>query len=308
MALNSADRRLLSETRSGRLALPAIGGGHTAERWLRLVDLARMHDVGVARLVEAHLDALAILSEAGLDPNEGLYGVWASRGDAVVDAGTIHGTKPFCSGVGICDRALVTARDDGGRAVLVDVDARRVTPTGPSWPGPALRTTATSDVRFDAVNVDRTVGAPGWYLDRPGFWHGAIGPAACWAGGALGVADGAAAFGGGDDPHALVARGAAHAAGWALQAALRRAGDETDAAPDDVVAGRIAARTVRHLVAHSCRSIIETLEAAAGPRLHGDPALDQRIADVRFYVLQEHGDRDLAALGSDLSCHRRTDG
>lgn len=307
MALSAADDRLLTETRSGRLSLPAVGGGRTAERWLGLLELARTHDVGVARLVEAHLDALAILSEAGLEPEEGLYGVWASRGDAVVEAGSIHGTKPFCSGVGICDRALVTARDDGGRAVLVDVDARRVMPSGPSWPGPALQTTATSDVRFDGVAVGRTVGKSGWYLDRPGFWHGAIGPAACWAGGALGVADAAAAAGG-DDSHALVARGAAHAAGWAMQAALVRAGDETDGGPDDSVAGRIVARTVRHLVAQGCRTLIETVEAAAGPRLHRDPDLGQRIADVRFYVLQEHGDRDLAALGDDLMRHRRTDG
>jgi hypothetical protein len=32
------------------------------------------------------------------------------------------------------------------------------------------------------------VGEPGWYLDRVGFWHG-VWPAACWAGGAIGLAD-----------------------------------------------------------------------------------------------------------------------
>ena len=33
------------------------------------------------------------------------------------------------------------------------------------------------------------IGGPGWYLDRPGFWHGACGPAACWASGAIELVD-----------------------------------------------------------------------------------------------------------------------
>jgi hypothetical protein len=39
--------------------------------------------------------------------------------------------------------------------------------------------------------VTRTMAAhcANWYLTRPGFWHGALGPAACWAGGAIGLID-----------------------------------------------------------------------------------------------------------------------
>ena len=35
------------------------------------------------------------------------------------------------------------------------------------------------------------VGGLHWYLNRPGFWHGAINPAACWAGGALSLIESA---------------------------------------------------------------------------------------------------------------------
>ena len=35
------------------------------------------------------------------------------------------------------------------------------------------------------------MGTPGWYVERNGFWHGAVGPAACWAGRAAGLVDAA---------------------------------------------------------------------------------------------------------------------
>ena len=38
------------------------------------------------------------------------------------------------------------------------------------------------------VSDDALVGAPGSYLARPGFWHGGLGVAAVWHGGAVGVA------------------------------------------------------------------------------------------------------------------------
>ena len=61
------------------LDLPHPGEGRTAERWRTLADVAR-RDVTVARVVEAHVDAVSILHEAGLDrePNA-LYGVWAAE-------------------------------------------------------------------------------------------------------------------------------------------------------------------------------------------------------------------------------------
>ena len=54
------------------------------------------------------------------------------------------------------------------------------------------------------------VGDPGAYLTRPGFWHGAIGVAACWLGGARAVAE--PLYRRASDPHALAHLGAVDAA------------------------------------------------------------------------------------------------
>lgn len=48
-----------SAVADGRLDLPLPGSGRTLERWRGLVELAA-DDLCVARLAEAHLDALAI--------------------------------------------------------------------------------------------------------------------------------------------------------------------------------------------------------------------------------------------------------
>ena len=56
-----------------------LGAGRTAERWLTMFDWALGGSVSVARLAEAHADAVAILREGGRDPVKGaIYGVWAS--------------------------------------------------------------------------------------------------------------------------------------------------------------------------------------------------------------------------------------
>lgn len=49
---------------SGALDLPVPGGGSTSERLHRLARIATC-DVSLARLAEAHTDAVAILVEAG---------------------------------------------------------------------------------------------------------------------------------------------------------------------------------------------------------------------------------------------------
>ena len=119
----------------GLLDLPLPGRGATAERLAGLADLGTV-DLDLARLAEAHTDAAAIRADLGFDgPDDGLWGVWAANppADPLLarpdgrPGGVLAGTKPWCSGAGCCDRALVTARtDDGYRLFAVDLgDARR---------------------------------------------------------------------------------------------------------------------------------------------------------------------------------------
>ena len=87
--------------------LPLPGGGRTSER-LRLIAETAREDLSLAKLAEAHWDAVAILAEAGRAPEPGmLYAVWASEipGQALrlkrtSEGYQLSGSKPFCSGIG----------------------------------------------------------------------------------------------------------------------------------------------------------------------------------------------------------------
>ncbi len=291
--------------------LPAIGSGDTASRWLQLFDWARTEPLSTARLAEAHHDAMQILHEAELCGDGSIYGVWASARDGEAlrfdpEAMSISGTKAFCSGLGVVDRALVTAEADN-ESFLLDIDLgdrslgeETMTTDTSRWNTMALADTATGSVHFEGHRVDRVVGIPGWYLTRPGFWHGAIGPAACWAGGAAGIID----TPGTSEPssiHRQVALGELIAERHLLHALLEDAGRRADRAPTDVAAARRTAYSARYLVERSTARVIDSFERAFGPRpLVSNPELNQRIADVRLYTRQHHGDRDLAELGGTV--------
>jgi hypothetical protein len=67
--------RLRALSRNGELSLPPPGAGSTATRHAALFEFGR-EDLSLARLAEAHTDALAIFVEAGhAAPVGRLYGV-----------------------------------------------------------------------------------------------------------------------------------------------------------------------------------------------------------------------------------------
>ena len=79
-----------------------------------------------------------------------------------------------------------------------------------AWCSPAMTAARTADLVFDGTPV-RRLGEPGTYLDRPGFWHGGAGIAACWLGAVVPFVLA---------PRALVARRAErHAAAQAVERA-----------------------------------------------------------------------------------------
>ena len=106
--------------------------------------------------------------------------------------------------------------------VLVEValDQPGVRPVVGTWPALGMAGSESLDVDFDGA-VGTAVGGLGWYLERPGFWHGSVGVAACWYGGARGAADVlAAAVGEGPSPHQLAHLGAVAATCSAMGTAL----------------------------------------------------------------------------------------
>ncbi len=317
-ALEIRMRRLLTD---GAFDLPAHGGGHTAER-LRWLAAVAARELSLGRLAEAHLDAVTILREAGRAPLPGcLYGVWASdapraqlRLTSTPSGPVVHGRKGFCTGVGLVDRALVTASADveqlddaqraGGSVVLVDLDARDPSWVVDSevWVTPAFAETNTATIELEHVEVDATqvVGTPNWYLERIGFWHGALAPAACWAGGALGLADHCRAIGNGRelDEHTLAHLGVIDSARWELEIVLDAAGAAIDAAPDDADVARHTAARARTVVERAADLVVDEAMRAFGPRLLAqDEWAARRIAELQLYVRQHHGARDHAVLG-----------
>ena len=102
------------------------------------------------------------------------------------DGWLLEGTKQYCSGARICTDVLVTAAaDDGAR--LFAVDTELLEPDVNSWPATGMAGSDTLDVGFARVPAV-AVGPPAGYTNRPGFSHGGVGVAACWYGGARGVA------------------------------------------------------------------------------------------------------------------------
>lgn len=297
----------------GRL-LPLPGGGQTAQRWAVLA-AAGEHNLTVGRVLEAHADALAILAEAGEPVPDGTWGVFAAeaaphRLEARDRGGRaeLTGVKPWCSLAGRLDAALVTAHVGAERRLFrVSLRHPSVTPDPPAaWAARGLRNVTSAAVRFDGTPAD-PVGAPGWYLARPGFAWGGMGVAACWYGGARGLQAAlerrsAGRTGELSDLHVGIVERELHAAAVVLAGAAAA----IDAGRAEGAAGDILGLRVRAVVASAVERTIRQVGHALGPApLAFDEDHARRVADLELYVRQHHAERDLARLGSAVLAGRQ---
>jgi alkylation response protein AidB-like acyl-CoA dehydrogenase len=304
--------RAIAAGAGSTLAKPGSGG--TTSRLAALADWAA-RDLSLARLLEGHVDALAILDEAGLEPESGaVYGVWASRprGGGTTARLTpsgwhLTGTKPFCSGSTRLDRALVTAEcDDGYRLFDISVAENVVRVHPGSWPAVGMADSLSDTLDFGGppVPATRVVGPAGFYLERPGFWFGATGVAACWYGGARGLV-GAVLRSVGPHPSELVVMELGHAVAHIdlMRRALQQAAGEIDADPTDLSGeAKRRALVVRHAVHHAAQEVLVHAAAAGGARpfcLDAEQA--RRVADLYVYLAQHHGPHDAYVLGA-MAC------
>lgn len=286
-----------------------------ATTWELLAGVAA-RDVAAARMLEPHLDALAILDEAAADgivldtETDGSWGVFAAEGpgarlEARRDAGTwtLHGTKPWCSLAADLDHALVTAwvDDDHRQLFALDLRGPAVSARSGPWHARGLDRVVSAPIDVDGA-IAVPVGDPGWYLRRPGFAHGGVGVAACWWGGAMPLRDALAAAAAGEraDQLSRVHLGRADAALWAARAVLVETATVFDGGGS--ASPGLRATRARTVVVDAVEQTIAAAAHALGPApLVADEAHARRVADLQVYVRQHHAERDLARIGSDVA-------
>ena len=289
--------------------LPLLGKESYATRLQQLFEVGR-EDLSLAKLAEAHWDAVAILAENNRKKQENaLYAVWASEIPGKQLELKLHkkkyilsGTKMFCTGAKIVDRALLTA--DG---FLIDLDLRsheasQIQISDMHWTTNAFKETQTSTIKFKNVIIveQAIIGTKGWYVNRPGFWPGSLGPAACWGGGAAGLRD-YALDSSRNDTHTLAHLAAMDANIWAIKSMLSCAGNQIDENKTNFDFAKTLGYKVRHLIEQLCTDTLRRFARAYGPfPLACDANISRRYQELDLFLRQNHGERDLEVLGSLL--------
>ncbi|GIT78713.1 dehydrogenase [Leifsonia sp. LS1] len=298
--------------------LPLPGGGSTDERFRGLARIAEA-DLTAARVLEPHVDAVAIMAEAGrndLSAAKGTtWGVFAAEApgaavQAVEDGGRwlLSGRKAWCSLGGELSHGLVTATtlDGEARMFAVELTPPAVRAEPAAWVARGLPEVVSGPLRFDRASAT-PIGGAAWYLDRPGFRWGAIGVAACWWGGCLPIASALRERVRARPQDALGAArlGELHRALEAGRLAVRDAAARIDAAAagraDDAPDLAALAHSVRGIVADAVVVALAAAREVLGPAaLAFDEGLARRCADLELYVSQYHRGRDDASLAAHL--------
>lgn len=319
------------------------GAGATLCRWQALAAVGAF-DLSLAKLYEGHTDALAILRELepGHRPSDfgrGSWGVWAAeapggrttlvpQSDGAV---LLHGGKFWCSGALTADHALLTAWEEGSSVPqLVRVKLREPAQAGEpvplgktgivvdasKWHAVGMAGSASVNVRFDGALAHR-VGKPGEYLSRAGFWQGGAGIAACWFGGAVGLANtlrkattvaapvrpAGTGTSTGPSPATtlrMVALGKVDVVLRGTAAILHEAAQWIDAHPH-ADASEVALRA--RLSAEHCATVVldEVGRALGATPFCLDEKFAQAAADLPVFIRQSHAERDFAALGERVA-------
>lgn len=283
---------------------PVPAQGNTLQLWEFLASLAAI-DLVAARSVEPHLDAAAILGEAGIPWRSGkTWGVYAAEGSGMMlEASTrdngeweLNGVKPWCSLAGQISQAVISAHTAQGRRLFaVQLDQPGIHTESDSWISRGMARIPSGPVQFSSVKAE-PVGLTGWYLERPGFAVGAVGVAACWFGGAIGIFRHLLGSASKREPDQL-------ALAWLGEADRLLAGGarllEHAAGLADVGAlTALHAARVRGHIAQLCGRVLQISAEATGPGpLATDEDHARRVADLGIYLRQHHGARDDAALG-----------
>lgn len=305
--MSGASTELFLRTLQGAAQLPAPGEapGATLARWRALAALAAQ-DLAACKLAEAHWDALTILQDIGVTPPRAAssWSVWAAenpRASLQLQGNgaerVLIGSKSWCSGADITTHALLTCEDAQGEPgfAMVDMRAPGITLENQGWQALGMRHVATPTVQFERTPAT-WIGARSVYLQRPGFWHGGAGIAACWYGAACEIAQLLRQRLHADQPHAAAHLGAMFTQLRAARAMLHQLAQRIDAQPQQPWVEEVQA--LRAFMRGLATEVIERSARAMGPGplcSHAEHA--QRCADLAVWCTQQHAEKDEESLG-----------
>ncbi len=310
MAIDETLDLLNAFVKTDGVTLPLPGAGMTWHRFATLADWSSV-DLSLGRLCEGHSDAVAILAEAGRHAVEGAsYGVWASRSGAATtfaersgDDWVLSGAKEFCSGSGSIDRALVTAVTGEGYLLFdISVPDQVVSQVEGSWPAVGMARSDSRTVHFGGPIIpdDAVVGGAEFYLERAGFWFGAVGVAACWFGGAVGLVNGLIDWINPEpDDLQLADLGAMFSELESMRYTLKSVARAIDDDPSDLAGqAQVRALAARRIVHDGALRVLQGVASVGGARpLCHDATQSRRAADLFAYLSQHHGNTDAREIG-----------
>lgn len=296
---------------------PACGGnawaGVAGFEALRLIGRASLP---LGRLYEGHVNAIRLILRHGTaaqreaaagDARQGrLFGVWnteSREAPLTLRDGMLRGGKTLCSGAGLVERALVTARHDAGQQMVL-VPLPRATPRADltSWTPTGMRASATGSVDLDGIAVipDMLLGKPDAYQTQPDFSTGAWRFLAVQLGGLEAVAEllrgHLTRTGRGADPHQAARLGNAVAAAETARLWVQAAATMVERAlaePDEAVAYVNLARGV---VERAALDVMEAAHRSVGLQAFMQPIpLERLLRDLSTYLRQPGPDFALAS-------------
>ncbi len=292
--------------------LPFPQNGNVLQLWQALATLGAA-DLTAARVIEPHVDALAILDQAGHTgawPEDSTWGVFAAHGPGEQlmaapqgESWRLNGPKPWCSLAEDLSHALVSARTEGGMQLFaIDLRHSGVSTNGRPWTALGLPEVPSRGlVLIDVPAV--AVGGAGWYTQRPGFAWGGVGVAAIWHGAATALARRfhRHCLSREPDQIALWHLGSVDQALWSSRTAIQAAATAADTARRGATSAdppALVAARVRATVVSASESVLSLTAHGMGPEpLAFEPQHAQRVADLQLYLRQDHAERSLSAHG-----------
>ncbi|MDN5848184.1 MAG: acyl-CoA dehydrogenase family protein [Nitrococcus sp.] len=298
------------------ISVPLPQQGRTLALWQQLATLGAA-ELTAARIIEPHLDALAILAQAGqetLNTAGSTWGVFAAQGPGQALTATpegngwrLAGDKPWCSMAESLSHALVTARIENAiQLFAVDLDNPGITSAERQWRALGLPAVPSTGLSFHNVTA-LPVGAPDWYLHRPGFAWGGAGVAAIWHGAATAIARRLHqhCLSRKPDQIALWQLGTVDQALWSANAAFQAAAAVADAGAGATMDApglqAIIVARLRATVVSAAETVLSMAAHGMGPEpLAFEAEHAQRVADLELYLRQDHAERSLAVHGAAL--------